>query len=286
MADDSRAGSPGDPGLFTTLDRDPAVPAGRNGGPATAPAGDPPAAEPGDADLDAALDEDLDADLDDGLDDDLDDELDDQGATLGEALRRREPVGRRTLLVSVGAASAGLVALIIAVVVALSGMGPLDRPLLISPLGLDSAPASTAGAPAAVPPKRGGKVPRVVGMAFTRAKAILEGHGFRVQARYQQGVQARETVISQSPVPGTMLGRHGVVTLVVSTGIIEDPGTGPLPTFAPGTTRRPAGTTRRPTTTVRTTRPTTPTTQPPTTPPPTEPPTTPPPPTDPPAAVS
>jgi PASTA domain len=292
MTDYSRAGSPGDHGLVTPPGRGLFTPGDTNG--ARGHAGHRPedGAPPGgrlfddrlDAEPDAAFDRGLapdgyDADgLDDGLDDDDDllDDDDDEDGDEGSApaaaisIRPREPVPRRTKVVSVGIASVGLVALIVAAVFAFSGIGPIDRPLFISPVGLDGPSGSTAGGVAAVPPKPGGKVPRVVGMAFARAKVILEGAGFRVEARYQQGSQPRETVLEQSPEPGTQLGRRGVVTLVVSLGLVEGPVTGPPPTSAPeaapGTTRRPTATTRRPTGT--TSKPTV------TTPPPTNPPTT------------
>jgi len=316
MTDYSRAGPPGDHGLVSPSGGH-AAPGSPNGGhPGHAPDDAVAALDPGlddlhqypdvlddefhdefddvpddefvDAPDDEAVDEALDGDLDDEDDDDDDDDDEKQGAAAGEPVSRilppRAPVARRTMLVSVGTASAGLLALVVAVLFAVSGIGPLDRPLLISPVGLDGTPASTDGAVAAVPPKPGGKVPRVVGMTFARAKAIIEGAGFRVEARYQQGSQPRETVLAQQPAPGTELGRRGLVILVVSLGIVDGPITGPLPlptspplTGGSPTTRRPPPTTRRPPGT--TSKPTT--TTPPTTPPTTAPPPTtePPPPT-------
>jgi hypothetical protein len=320
MTDYSRAGSPGDYGLVTPPAGGGTGPGGSNGARdhARQPGGDAPPGDPGATAPDeppAGVDEpsptgaagppgldlagiDLDSlDLD-GLDPEdlevleevLEEELaeldaaadgDGDGEQAGEdPPRPRVPVARRTMMTSLGTAGAGLIALVVAVAFAVSGIGPIDRPLLISPLGLDGPPASTAGA-AAVPSRPGGKVPRVVGMAFARARAIIEGAGFRVQVRYQQGSQPRETVVAQSPAPGTGLGRRGVVTLVVSLGIVVGPVTGPLPplppvaTSAPPTTRRPAPTTRPTNTTARPTTTDPPTTDPPTTEPPTtEPPTT------------
>jgi PASTA domain-containing protein len=255
MTDYSRAGPPGDHGLVAPPGGGLFAPGGANG----AHGHDAP--EPGEgaplgAKVDAGLggdpldhldDDLLDEDLDDEFDDDDDDDDEEERAPAAAiSIRPREPVPRRTKVVSIGIATGGLVALIVAVVFAFSGIGPIDRPLFISPVGLDATPGSTAGAVAAVPPKPGGKVPRVIGMTFARAKMILEGAGFRVEARYQQGSQPRETVLSQSPAPGTQLGRRGLVTLVVSLGLIEGPVTGPPPTSAPATTRRPTSTTRRP----------------------------------------
>jgi PASTA domain len=211
------------------------------------------------------------ADLDDDQDYALDAEQDEDG--VRERLFPRAPVARRTLLVSASLAGIGLIALIVAVAFAVSHMGPRDQPLLITPLGLGE-PAGP-GEPAAAP-QQGGKVPDVVGMTFTRASSLLERAGFRVQARYEQGNQPRDTVISQDPAPGSQLGRRGVVTLAVSAGIVEDPANLPAtPTTvaAPTTTRRATATTRRPPATTSKP-PTTPPTNPPTTPPPTTPPTT------------
>jgi PASTA domain len=168
-----------------------------------------------------------------------------------ERLFPRTPVPRRTLVVSASLAAVGLVAFIVAAVVAVSHMGPSEQPLEVTPLGLDG-PAPPAGGSPPVAPQPAGKVPDVVGMSFARASSLLERAGFRAQARYEQASQPRDTVISQDPEPGSPLARRGTVILAVSAGLLDDPSIPATPTtVADGngntaTTRRPAGTTRRP----------------------------------------
>jgi PASTA domain len=224
---------------------------------------DSPARSPGDPG--PAIPPDLDDDFDD-LDLEDDDELDGFGRD-GDGARERlfpdTPVARRTLLVSTSLAAVGLVALVVAVMYAVSHVGPSDQPLLITPLGLDG-PAPAEGGETVSAPQPGGKVPDVVGMSFTRASALLERAGYRVEARYEQGSQPRDTVISQDPARGSQLGRRGIVTLVVSAGIVEDPAVLPTPTtIASNTSRRPPATTRKPPAT--TVKPAPPTTKAPTT---------------------